>query len=88
MTPSEAEIAQALLRLARARGHGRSFCPSEAARALATEWRAILPHVRHEAARLQARGMLAASQRGVPVDVAQARGPIRLHLPRAPENAP
>ena len=83
MPPLADEIAGTLLRPARERGTGRSFCPSEAARALAVDWRALMPLVRVEAARLQADGLLAASQRGRPVQVATARGAIRLHQPDA-----
>jgi len=67
--------------LARRRGKGRSFCPSEAARALARDWRPLMGEVRAVAARLQAEGRLAATQRGRRVDAATARGPIRLRLP-------
>ena len=81
MTPSAAEIAAKLLTLAEARGPGASFCPSEAARALAADWHGLMPAVRAEAARLQDAGRLGASQRGQPVRVETARGPIRLHLP-------
>jgi len=37
--PSDARIAETLLDLARRRGRGKSFCPSEAARNLAPDWR-------------------------------------------------
>jgi hypothetical protein len=77
----DARIAAALRDLAARRGPGRSFCPSEAARALAAEWRPLLPEVRRVAADLQRRGELQAYQRGLPVDPASARGPIRLGLP-------
>ncbi len=70
------EIAHVLMRLARERGAGRTFCPSEAARALSADWRPLMPRVRAVAADLP----LAATQKGVPVDVLAARGPIRLGL--------
>ena len=72
-----------LLELAEARGSG-TFCPSEAARRLAEEWRPLMPDVRRVAARLVDHGRLRASQRGRPVDPAEARGPIRLAAPSAP----
>ncbi|RBI86823.1 DUF3253 domain-containing protein [Rhodosalinus halophilus] len=72
-------MTEALMRLARARGPGKSFCPSEAARALAQDWRPLMPEVRRVAAKLP----LHATQKGRPVDPAAARGPIRLSL--APE---
>lgn len=77
----DATIATALRELAARRGPGRTFCPSEAARALAAEWRPLLPEVRRVAADLQRRGDLQAYQRGRPVDPASARGAIRLGLP-------
>ncbi len=63
--------------LAHRRGAGRSFCPSEAARALADDWRPLMAEVRRVAAGLP----LKATQKGIPVDPVTARGPIRLGLP-------
>ncbi|MHA6344563.1 DUF3253 domain-containing protein [Roseivivax sp. CAU 1761] len=74
--PRDAEIAAALMRLARARGPDKTFCPSEVARALAAEWRPLMPEMRRVAAGLP----LVATQRGRPVDPETARGPIRLAL--------
>ncbi|ABD56386.1 hypothetical protein Jann_3469 [Jannaschia sp. CCS1] len=68
------EIAVALLDLAARRGVGKSFCPSEVARALAEDWRPLMPDVRRVAAGLP----LVATQRGTLVDPLTARGPIRL----------
>lgn len=76
MTPGDARIAGVLMDLAHRRGAGSSFCPSEAARALADDWRALMPHVRRVAAGLP----LVATQKGMPVDPMRARGPIRLRL--------
>jgi len=77
---SEAEIAAMLMDLAHRRGAGRTFCPSEAARALADDWRPLMPAVRMAAARLAAEGRIVATQKGRPVDPRTARGPIRLGL--------
>jgi hypothetical protein len=74
--PTDEEIAAALMRLARARGPERSFCPSEAARAVAEDWRPLMPDVRRVAACLP----LVATQRGAPCDPVTARGPIRFRL--------
>jgi hypothetical protein len=74
--PGDREIADTLMRLARARGTGRSFCPSEAARALSENWRPLMPEVRRVAAGLP----LLATKRGQPVDPVAVRGPIRLSL--------
>lgn len=70
-----------LLDLARRRGPGKTFCPSEAARALGGDWRARMGAVRAEAAILCEEGRLVASQGGVAVNPFAARGPIRLGLP-------
>ena len=54
-------------------------CPSEVARRIGgAGWHAAMPAVRAVAARLQARGTIDVYQRGRPVDITQARGPIRL----------
>ncbi len=74
MTPPDDKIAATLLALAAERGPGKSFCPSEAARRLSPDWRALMPELRRVAASLP----LIATQRGVPVDPVTARGPIRL----------
>jgi hypothetical protein len=72
-----------IVALCSARGAGRSIYPSEAARALAAneaEWRALMPTVRAAAGKLVASGVIAAVQKGAPVDPETARGPIRLRL--------
>lgn len=81
MPPSAEAIAATLAGLAAARGPGRSFCPSEAARRLAADWRPLMPQVRRVAGEMQAAGRLRALQRGAPVDPCTASGPIRLALP-------
>jgi hypothetical protein len=78
VTPDDARIAAVLMDLAHRRGVGRTFCPSEAARALADDWRPLMPEVRRVAAGLP----LEATQKGRIVDPKAARGPIRLGLPR------
>lgn len=78
-TPDDAELEACLLRLCRARGPGRSICPSEAARALdADEWRALMPAIRAAAARLVARGELRATRAGREIHPEAPGGPIRL----------
>ena len=80
-TPTDDQIAHALLTLATARGPGKTLCPSEAARRLAPDdWRPLMPQVRRVAAALPLR----ATQKGQPVDPLTARGPIRLGLPPQP----
>jgi hypothetical protein len=77
----EDAIEATLLRLAAARTAGATLCPSEAARALATDWRPLMPAVRAIAARLVAQGKLRCTQRGRPADPLTARGPVRLARP-------
>ncbi len=61
------------------RAPGATICPSEAARAVDPEgWRALVPGAREAAGRLAARGTVEVTQRGVVVDVATARGPVRI----------
>lgn len=57
---------------------GTTACPSEVARALAADWRPLMPLVREAAAEMAAEGLVIATQRGEPVDAVAARGPIRL----------
>ena len=75
--PTDAAIANALLDLALRRGRDKTFCPSEAARALSPDWRPLMPHVRRVAAGMEE---VEATQKGEPVDPLTARGPIRLRL--------
>ncbi len=70
-------IRSVILDLALARGRGRSFCPSEVARAVAEDWRGLMPEVRSVAATMPE---ILAMQGGVEVDARTARGPIRLQL--------
>ncbi len=72
-----ARLRSVILDLALARGRGRSFCPSEAARILAEDWRSLMPEVREVAAGMPE---IMATQGGVEVDPVTARGPIRLRL--------
>lgn len=80
-TPTDDAIRAALTDLALQRGAGRTFCPSEAARALSSDWRPLMPRIRTVAAAMQAEGALAVTQKGAPADPVTARGPIRLGLP-------
>jgi hypothetical protein len=71
---------QAILRLAAERGADKSICPSEAARALADDWRPLLGPVRQAAIRLAKAGRIEILRKGKPVDPADVRGVIRLRL--------
>ena len=64
----------------------QSACPSEVARLLDEKhWRTHMQAVRDAAARLAKRGRIDVLQRGEKVDVASARGAIRLRLAAAVE---
>lgn len=77
-----ARIAEEILEQVLARGPGKSICPSEVARALAEDWRPLLPAVRAEAARLSDEGKVSILRKGRPIPPAEMRGVIRLSLPR------
>ena len=60
-----------------------SICPSEAARAVDPDgWRELMPGARAAAGRLAAAGQVEVTQGGSMVDVATARGPVRIRRPR------
>ncbi|MBA2622937.1 MAG: DUF3253 domain-containing protein [Chthoniobacterales bacterium] len=71
------KITEVLLRLAMERSE-KTFCPSEAARALSINWRPLMPAILREAQRLVDAGQLRCSQGGKDVSPLSARGPIRL----------
>ncbi len=79
LTPAaiEAKIVELLAR----RAPGRTICPSEAARALAEDWRPLMQPVRDTAAAMVDDGRLEVTQQGEVVDGRAARGPIRLRRP-------
>ncbi len=70
-----------ILALLAERAPGRTICPSEAARALAEDWRPLMPEVREAAYAMADAGRLEVTQSGRVVDGRSARGPIRLRLP-------
>lgn len=81
----EARIETEILRLAAARGAGKSICPSEAARALAPEWQGLMTRVRKVAVRLAREGRIEILRKGRPVPPDEVRGVIRLRLRPAPD---
>ena len=74
-------VERTILELLARRAPGRTICPSEAARALATDWRPLMPVVREHAYRMADEGRLEITQSGEVVDGRTARGAIRLRLP-------
>lgn len=77
----DAAIRARILELVAERGPGKTFCPSEVARALGADWRALMPEVRRVAGILVREGLVEATQRGERVDPETARGAIRLGRP-------
>jgi hypothetical protein len=69
-----------ILAIAAERGEGKSFCPSEVARALSEDWRPLLTHVRAAARRLAEAGQIDILRHGKPIEPAAIRGVIRLRL--------
>ena len=70
---------RAILELLARRDEGKTICPSEAARLVGgTEYRGRMDAVRAAARDLVAEGRIEVTQRGEVVDLAAARGPIRL----------
>ena len=79
-----ARLERAILDLLARRREGATICPSDAAREVGTEddWRSLMQPARDAAARLVASGDVEVTQRGTVVDVATARGPVRIRRVR------
>jgi hypothetical protein len=79
----DARLERAIDALLDARRPEATICPSEAARAVDPEgWRELMPAARAAAGRLAAAGTAEVTQGGEVVDVATARGPVRVRRPR------
>jgi hypothetical protein len=82
--PEQTRLRTAILELLERRGAGKTICPSDAARALAgKDFRPLMDTARAAAADLVADGEIEVTQRGEVVDIARARGPIRLRRRRS-----
>jgi hypothetical protein len=83
---SKAEARRAILELLGQRGPGKTICPSDAARALGGDdgFRPPMGTVREAAGELVAAGRIEVTQRGKPVDLDRAKGPIRLRAVVSP----
>jgi len=80
----DARLERAIGALLDDRRAGATICPSEAARAVDPDgWRELMPAARAAAGRLAAAGQVEVTQRGEVVDVATARGPVRVRRPLA-----
>ena len=81
--PTEDDLRDAILSLLADRDPGKTICPSDAARAVGgTDFRTLMEPTRRVAASLVSEGRIEVTQQGEPVDLASARGPIRLRLKR------
>jgi hypothetical protein len=82
MSVSASDIERCLLALLASRAADKSICPSEVARALASDeaqWRAAMPSVRDVAAKLARRGIVLITQGGETLHPDRiSHGPIRL----------
>jgi hypothetical protein len=75
-------LERAILDLLRQRRPEATICPSEAARAVdKDDWRDLMPAARDAAGRLVAAGRVEVTQGGEVVDLATAKGPIRIRRP-------
>ena len=78
---TDADIERTIVGLLEARDPGKTICPSDAARALADDFRPLMDPVRRVARDMVARGELEVTQSGRVVDIDTARGAIRLRRP-------
>jgi hypothetical protein len=75
------KIATTILSTATHRGAEKSTCPSEIARILfPDDWRKHMSDVRDVAIDLHNKGSVAITQKGVPVDVKNIKGPVRIKI--------
>lgn len=77
--PTDAELRVDIVDLLGRRSADVTICPSEVARGLGGEaWRDLMQPTRDAAGTLADNGVIEVVQRGEPVDVRTARGPVRL----------
>ena len=76
----DAELERTILSLLDDRAPTSTICPSDAARAVGTadSWRSLMDPAREAARRLVEAGEVVITQKGEVVDLATARGPIRI----------
>ncbi|MBE2319207.1 DUF3253 domain-containing protein [Solirubrobacter sp. CPCC 204708] len=74
---SDADIERTILALLAQREAGKTICPSEAARALADDFRPLMDDVRRVADGME---QVEITQKGRVVALGDVRGPIRLRL--------
>ncbi|MBK1664581.1 hypothetical protein CKO38_08730 [Rhodospirillum rubrum] len=84
--PEARLVRETILELCRAKGGGKTLCPTDIAKALAREgedWHPCLAPVRREAFALAKAGEIGVFRKGKPIDPGAAHGVIRLGLPVA-----
>lgn len=75
------KIAESILATATHRGPEKSTCPSEIARMLfPNDWRKHMEDVRTVAIDLHHKGSVLITQKGMPVDVENIKGPVRIKI--------
>lgn len=78
------DLERHILELLAGRAATSTICPSDVARRVAPDdWRPLMQPVRDAAQRLVDRGAVEITQHGEVVELATARGPIRIRLPRS-----
>lgn len=83
MTDSVARLEATIRALLAQRAATSTICPSDAARAVGGDtWRTLMDDAREAARRLVAAGEVEITQGGDVVDLATARGPIRIRSTR------
>ncbi|CEJ13565.1 hypothetical protein BN1110_03886 [bacterium YEK0313] len=84
-TSVESDLEAAILRLAAAKGAGKSISPEDAAKDVAAsrdlDWHTLLQPVRRTAIRLAREGRLVILRKGKPADPDDFKGVYRLTLP-------
>lgn len=75
------DILHTILTIAAQRGPEKSTCPSEIARMLFPEdWRKHMKDVVDTAIDLHHQGKIVITQKGIPIDVNQIKGPVRIKI--------
>lgn len=75
------QIAQTILATAIHRGTEKSTCPSEIARMLfPDDWRKYMKDILGVAIKLHQEGSVVITQKGIPVDVENIKGPVRIKI--------
>ena len=78
-TTVDRQLEAKILELLASRAPTSTICPSDAARAVGgDDWRGLMDPARDAARRLVDAGMVHITQRGMVVDPATAKGPIRI----------